>query len=452
MIATLPFYLVPLTHPTWEEALACARNLPTCALPELRLDLFPEKDPEAMVRDLHHRCLVTCRRAEEYGRFQGTEAERLERVTQALAARPAWLDWEWDLAIPPAVAVHRGHTRLLRSIHVQPGVFDLESRLEDLPEGEAYKWVGHAQRLGENGYIKGLLGLARDRGLRLSAFLMGAKGIPSRVLQGAWGGSFTYAAPDDGPLAAPGQLPLATLRSWRCEKLHGGYAPCGVIGTPVLHSRGPALHNPRFQRAFKDLVYLPLDCGEAEEALEALEALGVLGLSITAPLKERLPERLGLQGPLNTLWRRSPGEPWRGVNTDAEALAQALEPLPPGSVLVLGRGGVGATSLQVLRDLGLPALGVHRGAIPTAEEVRAFAPVGVIQATSLGMAPEDPCPFPEVLEAALPSLAWAVEWVYKEATAFAAWAQGQGLRLVEGGPLFLAQAEGQSRRFIEDCG
>jgi shikimate 5-dehydrogenase len=83
-----------------------------------------------------------------------------------------------------------------------------------------------------------------------------------------------------------------------------------------------------------------------------------------------------------------------------------------------------------------------------AADVRAFAPAGVIQATSLGMASGDPCPFPELLEAARPGLAWAVEWIYKEDTAFARWAQDAGLRLTGGAALFDAQAEAQTRRFL----
>jgi shikimate 5-dehydrogenase len=45
-----------------------------------------------------------------------------------------------------------------------------------------------------------------------------------------------------------------------------------------------------------------------------------------------------------------------------------------------------------------------------------------------------------------------VEWIYKEDTAFALWARAAGLQLVEGVTLFDAQAEAQSRRFIEGCG
>ncbi|MFN7956827.1 MAG: type I 3-dehydroquinate dehydratase [Holophagaceae bacterium] len=452
-MSPLPFHLVTLTHPEWEQALACAKRLGDDSLPELRLDLFPDQDPEGLVDALRRRCLVTCRRVSEGGRWPDVdEAGRMAALAKAVRGRPAWLDLEWDLPIPAEIQQARTHVRLLRSVHVPQGVFDLEARLRDLPEGEAYKWVGWAGRLGDSGRLRAPLAWARDHGLRLTAFLMGPKGLPSRALQAAWGGAFTYAAPDDGPPAAPGQLPLATLRAWRGAKLHPGHGLCGVIGEPVLHSRGPAFHNPRFQRAFKDLVYLPLTCAEAEEAVDALDALGILGLSITAPLKLTLPAALGLQGPLNTLWRRAVGEPWQGANTDAEALGQALSKLAPGPVLLLGEGGVAATSRAVLEAAGRSVLQASRRAPVGAGTVAAFAPVGVVQATSLGMAPEDPAPFPELLEAAQASARWAVEWIYKEDTAFTIWAREAGLALVAGADLFEAQAEAQSRRFIAGCG
>lgn len=433
--------------------MACGKRLGDDALPELRLDLFPDADPEALVDALKRRCLVTCRRVAEGGRWpDDDEAGRIAHLVKALKGKPHWLDLEWDLPIPPDIQAARTHVRLLRSIHVGPGVFDLEARLRDLPEGEAFKWVGWAGRLGDNGRLRAPLAWARNHGVRLAAFLMGPKGLPSRAMQSAWGGSFTYAAPDDGPPAAPGQLPLATLRDWRSARLHPGHGLCGVIGDPVLHSRGPAFHNPRFQYAFKDLVYLPLACAEAEEAVEALDALEILGLSITAPLKLTLPEALGLEGPLNTLWRRAPGAPWQGTNTDAEAFGQALSNLTPGPVLLLGEGGVAATSRAVLEAAGHPVLQVSRRSPARSETVAAFAPVGLVQATSLGMAVEDPIPFPALLEAARPSARWAVEWIYKEDTAFALWAREAGLLLVEGATLFERQAEAQSRRFIEGCG
>ena len=453
MAASLPFHLVTLTHPSWEEALACAKRLGDDALPELRLDLFPELDPEALVDALRHRCVVSCRRVSEGGRWPDEdEGGRLAQLVKALRGKPLWMDLEWELEIPPPIREARTYLRLLRSVHVPQGVFDLEARLHALPEGEAYKWVGWAELLGDNARLRGPLTWARDHGIQLSAFLMGPKGLVSRAHTAAWGGAFSYAAPDDGPPAAPGQLPLATLRAWRASRLHPGYGLCGVIGDPVLHSRGPGFHNPRFQAAFKDLIYVPLVCGDPLEAAEAIEALGVLGLSITAPLKETLPAALGLKGPLNTLWRRSPGAPWQGANTDAEAFGQSLSHLEAGPVLLLGQGGVATATRRVLEAAGSPVLQASRRQPLSAETVATFAPVGVVQATSLGMAADDPLPFPRLLAAAQGSLRWAVEWIYKEDTAFSRWVQAAGLPMVAGEDLFCAQAEGQSRRFIEGCG
>lgn len=448
----LPFYIVPLTHSDWEAAEACAKHLPADALPELRLDLFPDLDPGWMVDRLKRRCLVTCRRASEYGRWEGDESARLAHLAAAAAARPAWVDLEWDLEVPDWLREHRLHTRLLRSVHVQPGVFDLNARLADLPEGDAWKWVGHAGRLPDCGQVRPALAWARDHRIALSAFLMGPKGLASRVMQGAWGGSFTYAAPDDGPPAAPGQVPLGLLKAWRAAKLHGNHGLCGVLGHPVLHSRGPAFHNARFQAAFKDLVYLPLEAEDAAEALEAMAALPLLGASLTAPLKETVPVALGLPGPLNTLWRRDPEDRWHHANTDAEALAAALKPLKRGPVLILGSGGVARTSRAVVEAAGLPVLEASRRTPLDRAHVAAAAPVGVIQATSLGMTEGDPLPFPELLEAARPSLTWGVEWIYKEDTAFAAWIDDAGLTRVSGSTLFEGQALAQSRRFIAGCG
>jgi 3-dehydroquinate dehydratase type I len=451
-MAAPPFYFVPLTHPTWAEALTCARALPPEAMAELRLDLFPDEDPETMIRALNRRCLVTCRRADEGGAWPGDETGRLARLLAGAQSRPAWVDLEWDLEVPPALADCLSHVRLLRSVHVEPGVFDLERRLERLPRGDAFKWVGHAGSLADNARLRAPLGWARDRNITVSAFLMGPKGIPGRCLQAAWGGSFTSAQPDDGPRAAPGQLTLGRMLAWRCHRLHAGCGLCGVLGQPVLHSLGPAYHNPRFQMALKDLLYLPLECGEPGEALEALEALELLGASLTSPLKESLPPLLGLEGPLNTLWRRRAGEAWQGANTDVIALDAALDGLEPGPVLVLGDGGVAETTRRVLLGRGWPCLQVSRNGPVEADVVRGFAPVGVVQATRVGMDPGDPLPFPDALAAAEGSARWGVEWIYKEDTAFAAWAREGGRRLVPGGVLFEGQAGAQSTAFIRECG
>jgi 3-dehydroquinate dehydratase/shikimate dehydrogenase len=438
---------VTLTHPTWGAALNDAKKLPAEALAELRLDLFPDEDPAGLVRALGGRCLVTARRVSELGRWpDGDEAARLAALRAAVEAGAAWVDVEWDVALPDWLRARWGDVGVLRSVHVASGVFDGLDRLASPPEGDAFKWVGHAGSLRDLAHAKAFCEAAQAQGLTASGFLMGPKGVASRALQRAWGGAFTYAAPDDGPPAAPGQLTLATLRAWGVHRAGSCTKLFAVAGEPVLHSRSPAFHNSRFAEAGLDALYLPLEATDPGEVLEAAEVLDLQGLSLTAPLKECLPPRFGLEGPLNTLWRE--GGAWRGANTDAEALDAAIRRLPAGPVLVLGAGGVAATSSAVAEGQDRKVFAASRRAPITPGEVAAFAPVGVIQATSLGMAPGDPAPFPELLEAVRPSLAWAVEWIYKEDTAFAAWALASGLRLVGGASLFEAQAEGQARRFL----
>ncbi len=447
----LPFYIVTLSHPDWEKSLELAKRLPREALPELRLDCYPDLDPAQAVSQLKGRCLVSCRRVSEHGRFEGSEAARIQHLLSSLEARPQFLDLEWDLKVPQAIQGHRTHVRLLRSVHVESGIFDLEARLQNLPEGDAYKWVGIANRLSDNARIKRALAWAWDHQIALSAFLMGPKGEMSRCMQHAWGGSFTYAAPSDAPAAASGQLPLHDMCAWRCHKLTHTYGLCAVAGSPLRQSQSPAFHNQAFQAAFKDLFYTRLESEDPEEVLEALEALSIQGLSITSPLKERLSQRLGIPGPINTLWRTRLDAPWQWANTDLDALSECLEACPTlkksDRVLVLGSGGVAQTSCQCLERLGLEWMQCSRRAPLSPDQIREFSPSGIIQATRLGMAEQDPLPFPEALQAAQNTLKWAVEWVARPSD-FLAWAQALGLHCIDGSRLFQAQARLQSTRFL----
>lgn len=318
----LPFYIVTLSQGDWGEALAYARGLPAGVLPELRLDRFPGSDPCALVTDLGRRCLVSCRRREDGGGWEGPEQARTELLGRAAEGRPLWLDLEWDLPIPSALEAHLCHLRLLRSLHVPAGVFDLGQRLQALPLGDAFKWVGEARRLAENAALRPTLAWARDRRIRLSAFLRGCKGWPSRCLQAAWGGAFTYAAPDGEPAAAPGQLPLALLQAWNCHRLGPTTGLCAAFTLATPNAEASAPFNALFRSSLKDLLHLSLPCGDAGELLEALDPLGVLGAALDPPFRDAVARALGLAGTPDTIWRRDTGSPWSGTDLEAPAQAQ----------------------------------------------------------------------------------------------------------------------------------
>ena len=54
---------------------------------------------------------------------------------------------------------------------------------------------------------------AATLGFPLIAFCMGRAGMISSIATLELGGFMTYAAPDNGPVTAPGQLPASVLRT-----------------------------------------------------------------------------------------------------------------------------------------------------------------------------------------------------------------------------------------------
>src|SRR5260370_37550714 len=87
---------------------------------------------------------------------------------------------------------------------------------------------------------------------------MGETGFPTRVLSTAWGGLFTYAAPNTSEGTASGQVCARLLRHlYRVEKFSRAAKLYGVIADPVRHSISPAVPNRAFQAHRMDAVYLP---------------------------------------------------------------------------------------------------------------------------------------------------------------------------------------------------
>ena len=87
---------------------------------------------------------------------------------------------------------------------------------------------------------------------------MGETGFPTRVLSTAWGGLYTYAAPNAAEGTAAGQVSARQLRHlYRIEKFTREARIYGVIADPVRHSISPAVHNRAFQARRVDAVYLP---------------------------------------------------------------------------------------------------------------------------------------------------------------------------------------------------
>ncbi|HEX8582582.1 MAG TPA: shikimate dehydrogenase [Acidimicrobiales bacterium] len=142
-----------------------------------------------------------------------------------------------------------------------------------------------------------------------------------------------------------------------------------VLGSPVAHSRSPAIHNAAFAATGLPWRFLAVDvpAGGAAAALDAARAVGVRGLSVTMPLKE---EVAGLVDDLEPAAARLgavncvtvEGDRLAGANTDGDGLVDALRAAgvdPAGRrCLVLGAGGAARAVVLALATAGAAEVAV----------------------------------------------------------------------------------------------
>lgn len=212
-----------------------------------------------------------------------------------------------------------------------------------------------------------------------------------------------------------------------------GGTPLAVLGHPVQHSVSPAMHNAALKKMrladsrFEDWNYFRFDvpAQDLAEALPLFHRNNFLGLNLTIPHKV---EAMGLiqgispdgkrMGAVNTLVWDEFG--YDGFNTDGYGLQRGLEQdlgvqLKGATVLLLGSGGAArAAAVQcVLQGCARLCVGNRSPerlqgllevvrAMPGGAGVETFAlsqlpadlPASgvVINATSLGLRPEDPAP------------------------------------------------------------
>jgi len=191
-----------------------ALTAPQVDLFELRIDLVGA-DWTSVARSLTLPWIACNRRAEEGGRWPGSEAGRVEELKRALALGASIVDLE--LAMPDldrAVAMVKEKAQCLISHHDLSGTPSMPHLREIVGRQLSYgadicKLVTTAHVFEDNLSLLELFN--QFPGARLVAFAMGVPGIISRILCPMLGGEFAYAALAPGQESAEGQLTVAEL-------------------------------------------------------------------------------------------------------------------------------------------------------------------------------------------------------------------------------------------------
>jgi shikimate dehydrogenase len=242
-----------------------------------------------------------------------------------------------------------------------------------------------------------------------------------------------------------------------------------IIGDPVAHVRTPMVFNARFEAGGHDAVLVPLlvPLATLARTLDGLRTLGNFGgCVVTAPLKgpcaslcDVLEGNGRLAGAVNAL-RREPdgrlvGDLFDGLGFVAGLRAHGHEPHGR-RVFIAGAGGAGTALAFALAGAGAAALTIHNrtadkagslaervhAAFPACE-VRAAGPDPgghdiAVNATALGLQPDDPMPFDV---ASLEPATLAAEVIMKpETTAMLHAAAARGCRIHQGRHMLDGQA------------
>jgi 3-dehydroquinate dehydratase/shikimate dehydrogenase len=341
-----------------------------------------------------------------------------------------------------------------------------------------YKLVYRADQLNDNVVTLDLLKEARTKGIHGVIHAMGEDGQISRVLGGIRGNSWSYVSLPKSEETAAGQLSLDIVREiYGLKDKNQRTRILGLLGYPLVQSRGWQLHNRLIQYAkhqsaqnteiIQDFLYVNFPAKDFQDFWSAWRT-HIDGLSITIPYKQKIVEKLDFAAPTveksgvcNTMIKRN--KSWWGFNTDMLALYDLLSESNlafTGPVLVYGTGATARSALTAIRELQVRDVYIcgrnqSRGkqlekdfnaGFLSEKDLKAIKPVVIIQTTPLGMVPKiDDLP---PLTHHLTEAKLVLDVVHNPPlTRFLRKAQEVGCTIISGEQIFLRQAAYQFELF-----
>lgn len=436
--------------------------------------------------------IVTCRDVRQGGAINYPDRLRVEVLASALKAGAEFIDFEYENFLPTE---NRGRIqralslslkgRLILSAHnfetKFPNIAKLCRHIQTLSPAAIPKLVYTANHI--NDCFDAFDLLHRTGGERI-IFCMGEAGLISRIIAKKLNSFVTFASVDNENATAPGQMTIEQFKTiYHWDTVNADTELYGVIGSPVAHSAGPAVHNACFAEASENKLYLPLlvEGGKKEfdyflRQILTRSWLGFHGFSVTIPHKENalsfieancgggepLVEKIGAANTIIV----GPNSKLFAYNTDYLAAMDAITStlgskanLKNLTVAVIGAGGVAKAIVAGLSNAGAKITiynrTVERGKKLAAEFGCEFAPLEnlanlnaklVINCTSIGMYPDTetiPVP-PECLKKDMA----VFDTVYNPAeTLLLKQAKEAGCKTISGMDMFINQAAAQFKLF-----
>ncbi len=325
---------------------------------ELCVD-FLVKTPEFadLYQSIAKPVIVSCRRRQDGGQWDGTEPDRLALLRQAIVAGPAYVELDEDAA--RAIPRFGKTQRVVSFSRRDRGEFDIDQVLEQAqslaPDIVKLSWP--TPTLDDAWPL--LAAITQKRLLPIVGHGTGRTDLTLALLGRKHSSPWVYAALEKGMEVHPGQPTIHELDElFQFREIDaqtrfvavGGFNPTAMAHVRVM--------NAGFKAIGKNMRCLPLAVGRLARLKKMLELLKVPafipdsspGASDTRELVEQSsPLEIPGSAP-DFLVQRADG--WHGYNVLQRALKGALAPLVEKtarrSVLVIGTGGVADTWLRLL--------------------------------------------------------------------------------------------------------
>ncbi|HOI77521.1 MAG TPA: shikimate dehydrogenase [Methanofastidiosum sp.] len=327
-------------------------------LAEIRIDLITDLNLlEISNKFDKKRIIVTNRKKDEGGSFEGSESERISSLIEALKIGFGFIDIE-------SSSIDSLHNLILkkREYNSKTNIIISYHNFEETPQNlkeilwhmenqghDIIKIAAYAKDISDNLTIKDLLSSRSSQSKKVISFLMGEKGEISRILCNSWGSYTSYAPLKGVGKTAPGQIPIEVLNDvYRVNSINGNFDIYGLIGNPVKESIGYYVHNKLFSYYNMDAVYLNFLVDDLDRFMGSFKGQ-FKGLCVTMPFKEKIIPYLNRIDPMaqkigaiNTIKKNNEG--LFGTNTDWIGAVYSIEKLTSinnKKVLILGAGGAG---------------------------------------------------------------------------------------------------------------
>jgi 3-dehydroquinate dehydratase/shikimate dehydrogenase len=212
---------------------------------EIRADYLEQLDLLTILRARTEPLLFTCRTSEQGGRWQGEEERRRMILLEAVRRGFDYVDVEYESRFMEVVAEKTGRGLVLSHHDLEGVPDDLDALYGEMREmgADVVKIAVTPRSMAAVGrFLAFASRTSRSGGPPLVPIAMGPLGVVTRVIAGRYKAPFTFACPEAGSEAAPGQIPLDEMIDvYRAGRVSDKTRLYGVLGSDVSRSLSPRL-------------------------------------------------------------------------------------------------------------------------------------------------------------------------------------------------------------------